>query len=139
MLHISAGLAIPEKELQETFIRAAGPGGQHVNKTSTAVQLRFNAQASAALSDPVRQRLLALAGNRATARGEIVIEASRFRSRELNRNDARHRLKLLVREACKKPLIRKPTRPTRTAKEKRLTQKRLQALKKSARRKPDPD
>lgn len=139
MLRISSRLAIPDKELQETFIRAPGPGGQHVNKTSTAVQLRFDVRACAAFTEPVRQRLLSLAGSRATAKGVIIIEASRFRSREMNRNDARHRLKMLIRKACTPAVTRKKTRPTRASIEKRLQHKRLRALKKTARRKPEPD
>jgi ribosome-associated protein len=112
---------IPEEEISETFVRASGPGGQNVNKVSTAVELRFDAFNSPTLSDPVRERLLKLAGSRATKDGVIVLLAQTYRTQDLNRQDARARLQELVnRAAVPPPPPRRPTRPTKAAKEKRL-------------------
>lgn len=96
-LRINARLLIPRGDFEENFIRSSGPGGQNVNKVSTAVQLRFNARGSRALSDEVAVRLMRLAGSRTTKAGEILIEASRFRTQERNREDARERLAELIR------------------------------------------
>ena len=123
-LLVTSRVRIPDDELEEAFIRSAGPGGQNVNKVATAVQLRFRASASSVLSDEVKARLLKLAGSRATKEGEILLEASRHRTQERNRQDARDRLVALVREALvPPPPPRRKTRPTRGSVERRLEAK----------------
>ena len=124
---------LPEEELEERFIRASGPGGQNVNKVSTAVELRFDAAHSPSLPDDVRARLLKLAGRRATSEGVIVICAQRFRTQDRNRADARARLAELIARAHEKPLARIATRPTRAAKIRRLEAKRTQGERKRQR------
>ncbi|WP_375464769.1 alternative ribosome rescue aminoacyl-tRNA hydrolase ArfB [uncultured Methylobacterium sp.] len=116
-------IAIDEAELHETFVRASGPGGQNVNKLSTAVQLRFDARRSGALPDAVAVRLMRLAGRRLTADGILVISAQRFRTQERNRADARARLAALVAEAAVPPVPRRATRPTLASKKRRLEAK----------------
>lgn len=123
MIEISPHIVLADDEVEESFIRSSGPGGQHVNTSSTGVQLRFNAAQSPSLPDDVRVRLLKLAGARATEEGVIVIAASRFRSQKANREDALERLIELIREAEKKPRRRTKTKPTRASKERRLAQK----------------
>jgi len=125
----------PESELEENFVLTGGPGGQHVNRTESGVQLRFDAMNSPELPSSVRKRLIELAGNRADARGVITIEAKSHRSQFRNREEARQRLAELIEKAHKKPKKRIPTRPSRRAKKKRIEAKRKQARIK-ARRKP---
>lgn len=129
----------PAHELEERFILAGGPGGQHVNRSETAVQLRFDVFSSEFLTEPVKRRLLKLAGRRADSDGVITIEAKRFRSQHRNREDARQRLAGLIERAHQKPKKRIRTRPTRAAKKKRLKQKRHRGKIKQQRGKPDPD
>jgi ribosome-associated protein len=133
MLIVTPEIAIEESELQETFLRASGPGGQNVNKVSTAVQLRFDLKNSPSLPEPVRERLVRQAAGHITADGILVIEARRFRTQERNRQDARERLVALVRRALVTPKPRRPTRPSRAAQEQRLEDKRRRGIKKRLR------
>ncbi|MGQ3675897.1 alternative ribosome rescue aminoacyl-tRNA hydrolase ArfB [Xanthobacter sp. TB0139] len=123
MIEITSRIAITEQELEFSFIRAAGPGGQNVNKVSSAVQMRFNMAASPHLPEGVKMRLARLAGQRLTRDGVIVIQAQRFRSQERNRQDAIERLVELIRAATVVDPPRRPTRPTRGSKERRLAAK----------------
>src|SRR5215831_5904060 len=134
MIHITDAISIDESELSESFVTASGPGGQNVNKVSSAVQLRFDARRSPSLPDGVRERLYKLAGRRMTAEGVIVISAARFRSQPRNRADARARLVALIRAAAEPPALRRPTKPPRAAKERRREEKRRRSAVKSLRR-----
>lgn len=130
---------IPEDELEESFVRASGPGGQNVNKVSSAVQLRFDVLNSPSLPDDVKQRLLRLAGRRASAEGVIQISAMRFRDQGRNRQDARDRLAALVAAAWVRPVQRRATRPTLGSKQRRLAGKAVRAGIKAGRGKVTPD
>lgn len=123
MLVVNRAIAIPESELIERFLRADGPGGQHVNRTESAVELRFDVARSPSLPEPVRARVLARRDRRLTADGVLVIQARRFRDQAANRDDARERLAELLRAALVAPKARIATRPTRASKERRLAGK----------------
>lgn len=122
-LQVSASVTIPDRELQVAFVRASGPGGQNVNKVSSAVQLRFALAESGALTEPVKNRLRHLAGRRLTDDGAILIIARNHRTQEQNRREALERLADLIARALIAPKTRKPTKPTRAARERRLEAK----------------
>jgi ribosome-associated protein len=135
IFRINGHIVLDESELEERFVLASGPGGQNVNKVATAVQLRFDVAHSPNLPTDVRTRLRALAGHRLTKDGVLVLDGRRFRSQERNRADVRERLVDLIRQAAIKPKIRKPTRPSKASRLKRLEGKKgLGALKKLRRR-----
>jgi ribosome-associated protein len=134
MIRINHEIALDEAEIEERFVRSSGPGGQNVNKVSTAVQLRFDAAGSKSLPERVREKLLRLAGSRATGEGVIVITAERHRSQSRNRADAVQRLVELIAEAARPVKIRRATKPTRAAKKRRLDDKKKRGNTKAARR-----
>ena len=123
MIQITRSIFLDERELEESFVRASGPGGQNVNKVSTAVELRWNVAQSPALSEAVRARLMKLAGRRLTLDGVLIIQADQFRSQDRNRADALDRLIQMVREAAVPPIPRRATRPTLGSKKRRLESK----------------
>ncbi len=127
MIQITPSISIGENEIEEHFIRSPGSGGQKVNKTDSAVQLRFNARISPAFSNAVFLRLKPLAGRRMTKDGVIVITANRFRTQEQNRRDALDRLIAMIRDAAVAPKYRRPTKPSKGAKQRRLDSKRRQS------------
>ena len=136
MLEITPSFFIDERELQFDFIRAAGPGGQNVNKTATAVQLRFDITTSPLLASDTKGRLIQLSGKRVNTEGVLIIEAKRFRTQEQNREDAIQRFVELVRKALVKPKPRKKTKPSAASKEKRLKAKKVKGATKRLRHMP---
>jgi ribosome-associated protein len=133
MIQVTADIVIPESEISERFVRASGPGGQNVNKVSTAVELRFDPAQSSAITSDVRDRLRVIAGSRMTADGVLVIDARRHRTQAQNREDARERLAELVRQALVKPRRRRATRPGKGAVERRIEVKKRRSDTKRAR------
>jgi ribosome-associated protein len=127
MILIAPGLVIDEREIEERFIRASGPGGQNVNKLSSAVQLRFDAGRSPGLSPAIRVRLARLAGKRLTKDGVLIITAQRYRTQARNRDDAMARLVALLQRAAVPPTVRRATRPTAASRQRRLASKQRRA------------
>jgi ribosome-associated protein len=138
-IRITDNLALDPAEIEESFTRAAGPGGQHVNTTSTAVQLRFDVRRSPSLPDAVRQRLERLAGRRLTREGVLVLVAQGERSQKRNREEALARLVTLVRAAARSPVARKKSRPTKASKRQRLENKKRHGALKTLRSRPAED
>ncbi len=139
MIRVTATISLADGEIEETFIRSPGPGGQNVNKVETAVQLRFDAAGSPALSEAVFRRLKALAGRRMTRDGIVVLTANNFRSQDRNRKDAVERLVALIRDAAQAPKPRRATKPTLGSKRRRLETKRRRGAVKNTRATPGPD
>ncbi len=133
---ISGSNHITDADLTEQFVRSSGPGGQNVNKVSTAVLLRFDLKNCDTLSTYIKSRAAQLAGSRLTKSGEILIQAERFRTQEQNRDDARNRLIALLKQASERPKFRKPTRPTLASKRRRLEKKTQRGSTKQNRKKP---
>jgi ribosome-associated protein len=133
MIRVTDAIALDEREIEESFVRASGPGGQNVNKVASAVQLRFDVRRSPSLPNDVAVRLAKLAGRRMTLDGVLVITAQRFRSQEQNRQDALERLTTLIRQAAVRPVPRRKTKPTLASKKRRLEGKSRRAQIKSLR------
>jgi ribosome-associated protein len=134
MIEITPTLSLDESEISLEFVRASGPGGQNVNKVSTAAQLRFDVAHSPALADEVKARLRKLAGSRLTDEGVLLLEAKRYRSQEQNRADAILRLTALIQKALEKPKTRRATRPTLASKTERIESKKRRGAVKQTRR-----
>ena len=139
MIFITDSLAIGDDEITEKFVRASGPGGQHVNKTSNAVELRFDVRASPSLPEDVKHRLERLAGSRLTQEGVLILFSQGTRSQEMNRQEVRERLADLIRRALHRPKPRKATKPTYSSRLKRLDSKTRRGGIKSLRGKPTDD
>jgi len=139
MIRITPSISIDEQEIKESFIRASGPGGQNVNKVSSAVQIRFDVRRSPSLPEAVRARLSVLAGRKLTREGVLVITAQRHRSQQLNRADAIERLAELIRRAADRPTRRRSTRPTLGSRRRRLEEKGSRGTIKALRGRPRPD
>ena len=120
---VNKSLSIPEQEIQVEFVKATGPGGQNVNKVNTAVQLRFDIGKSMVLNEKVKKRLILISGRRVTEKDVLLIEAKKFRTQTKNRQDALQRLRVLISKALVQPKLRKPTKPSMAAQQKRMEEK----------------
>lgn len=138
MIRITRTFAISDHEIEEQFIQASGPGGQNVNKVASAVQLRFDIDASASLPEAAKQRLKKMAHNQITNEGILIVEAKNHRTQERNRKAAREKFAQLIRKSLKQPRKRKKTKPTRASQERRLESKKIRARKKNLRKSPPP-
>ena len=136
MLYITPNISIDDREIREEFVRSSGPGGQNVNKVATAVKLRFDVLRSPSLPEGVRKRLIHLAGRKMNRKGELIIDARRFRTQEMNRKDAMDRLIELVRKAVQKPKPRFKTKPTLASRERRIEGKHKRSEVKQGRKTP---
>ena len=134
MIRITDHISIDEREIEESFVRSSGPGGQNVNKLATAVQLRFDVRGSPSLPNDVAVRAMRLAGKRLTKEGVLVIVAQNHRTQERNRADALDRLVALLQEAAVRPILRRATKPTKASREKRLEGKKIRSGIKGMRR-----
>ena len=140
MIRITDQISIDESELEESFVRSSGPGGQNVNKLSTAVQLRFDVRRSPSLPNDVAVRLMRIGGKRITKDGVLVLVAQNHRTQERNRADALERLVALIQEAAVRPIPRRATKPTKASKERRLEGKKVSSgIKETRRSKPSFD
>ena len=139
MIRVTDSISIHEDEIEESFVRSSGPGGQNVNKLSTAVQLRFDIRRSPSLPNDVAIRLMKLAGSKLTQEGVIVIVAQTHRSQKRNREEAVERLLELIRAAAVRPQIRRATKPTKASKERRLASKEKRSGVKAGRQRPASD
>jgi len=137
MIYINSALSLQNNEVTYDFIRASGPGGQNVNKVSTAVQLRFNVKNSSSINEAVKNRLIKIAGKRVSAEGILIIDARRHRSQSKNREDALNRLKELIIKSLAVPKRRRKTKPTLASKEKRLRDKKARSKIKQSRKPPE--
>lgn len=136
MIEITPTISLDEAELKFSYIRSPGPGGQNVNKVSTAVQLRFNVKQSASLPEHVRERMIMLLGRRITLQGDLIIKSTRYRTQSRNKEDAVGKLQAYIKQATMVPKKRKKTKPSKAAVKRRLTTKKLHGQKKSLRRTP---
>ncbi|MGE5565707.1 MAG: alternative ribosome rescue aminoacyl-tRNA hydrolase ArfB [Parcubacteria group bacterium] len=139
MIFVTDAISLDEGEIDIKAARASGPGGQHVNKTSTAIELRFDVAHSPSLAEDVKARLAKIAGSRMTQEGELLIFAQTHRSQEMNRQDAIGRLVALIQKAAEAPKPRKRTRPTKASRERRLAAKTRRSSVKAMRGRPEPD